>query len=114
MTTARGRIMPNETISSSFPASQQDVNNLKQTATDAAKDLSTTASGHVAKAGRQLKDLAGHAQEETAQNLDQVKVSLANVLESARDYAAERPFACIGAALALGLFIGFTRRRSND
>jgi hypothetical protein len=54
--------MNNETQHSSFPATQQDISNLKQTATDAVNDLNSTAAVHASKAKSQVKDLVGHFQ----------------------------------------------------
>jgi len=102
--------MPNETPQSSFPASRRDVTDLKQTALDAAEDLSSTASAHASKAKRQLDKLAGHVQKEGGEQLDQVTGKLCDVLDSAREYASERPFACIGVALAIGFLLGLSRR----
>src|ERR1700761_379933 len=102
--------MPDETPSSAFPASRQDLSNLKQTAVDAAKDLSSTAVVHATKAKGQLKDLAGHVQEEGGTHLDQVKVKLSDVVASAQEFAAERPFTCIGAALAVGFLFALAAR----
>src|SRR5271156_6274746 len=65
--------MPDETPNSSFPATRQDLSNLKQTAVDAARDLGSTASVHAAKAQGNLKELASHAREESGDHLDQVK-----------------------------------------
>jgi ElaB/YqjD/DUF883 family membrane-anchored ribosome-binding protein len=105
--------MSNENPSSSFPASRQDVSNLKQTALDAAEDLSNNASAHASKAKRQLNKLADHVQKEGGEQLDEVKGQLTDLLDSARDYASARPFACIGTALALGFLIGLSRRGSS-
>jgi ElaB/YqjD/DUF883 family membrane-anchored ribosome-binding protein len=102
--------MSNQTPSSSFPSTQRDISNLKQTATDAASDIGNLATEHVSKAKGQLKDLAGHVQEEGGQQLDQVKGQIYTVLSAARDYASERPLACIGVALAVGFLFGLTRR----
>ncbi len=103
--------MPDETPSSSFPATRQDLSNLKQTAVDAAKDLGSTASVHAAKAKSQFKDLAGHAQEEGSEQFDHVKVKFSDVLNSLRHFASDRPFACIGTALAVGFVFGLSSRR---
>ena len=105
--------MNNETIRSSFPATQQDVSNLKQTATDAVNDLGSTASVHASKAKSQIKDLVGHFQDEGSEQLDQAKGKLLDVVNSARDYASERPLVCIGVALAVGFLIGLSRRASS-
>jgi len=105
--------MANEAFKSSFPASQQDVINLKQTASDAVNDISSAASSHLGKASRQVNQLAKHVRKKGSEHFDQVKVSLDKVIESARDYAAEHPFRCIGAALTFGLLIGLSRRRKR-
>ena len=105
--------MNNETLRSSFPATQQDVSNLKQTATDAVNDLGSTASVHASKAKSQIKDLVGHFQDEGNEQLDQAKGKLLDVVNSARDYASERPLVCIGVALAVGFLIGLSRRVSS-
>jgi ElaB/YqjD/DUF883 family membrane-anchored ribosome-binding protein len=102
--------MPDETPSSSFPATRQDLANLKQTAVDATKDLRSTAAAHAATAKGQLQDLAGHVQEEGGAHLDQAKVKFSDVLGCARDFASERPFVCIGTALAIGLLVGLGSR----
>ena len=101
--------MPNQSPSSSFPSTQKDISNLKQTATDAASDLASSVADHASKAKGQFKELAGHAQEEGAEQLDQVRGQLCNVLGAARDYASERPLACIGVALAVGFLFGLAR-----
>jgi ElaB/YqjD/DUF883 family membrane-anchored ribosome-binding protein len=102
--------MNNETIRSSFPATQQDVSNLKQTATDAVNDLGSTASVHASKAKSHIKDLVGHFQDEGGEQLAQAKGKLLDIVNSARDYASERPLVCIGVALAVGFLIGLSRR----
>ena len=104
--------MPNESrISSSFPASRQDVAQLKQTAIDAASDLTSTASVHADKAKSHLKDLAGHVQEEGSDQLDQLRARASDIVAIARDFAVERPLLCVGVALAVGFIFGATRRR---
>jgi ElaB/YqjD/DUF883 family membrane-anchored ribosome-binding protein len=105
--------MPNNIDGSPFPTSRQDVSNLKKTAIDAARDLSSTASVHAEKAKGQLKELAVHAQEEGGAHLNDVKGKLADVANSAREYVLARPLACVGVALAVGFLIGVTRRGSR-
>jgi ElaB/YqjD/DUF883 family membrane-anchored ribosome-binding protein len=105
--------MSNETLTSSFPATQQDISRLKQTAIDAATDLGGTASVHASKAKDQLKDLAVHAREEGYEQFNQAKGKFSNLVNLARERASERPFACIGAALAIGFLIGLTRRSGS-
>jgi ElaB/YqjD/DUF883 family membrane-anchored ribosome-binding protein len=105
--------MNNETLRSSFPATQQDVSNLKQTATDAVNDLGSTASVHASKARSQIKDLVGHFQDESGEHFNQAKGKLSDVVNSARNYASERPLACIGVALAVGFLFGLSRRASS-
>ena len=102
-------IMSNQSPSS-FPSTQRDISNLKQTATDAASDIGNIVADHASQAKGQFRDLAGHVQEEGADKLDQVKGQLCTVLSAARDYASDRPFACIGVALAIGFLFGLTRR----
>jgi ElaB/YqjD/DUF883 family membrane-anchored ribosome-binding protein len=99
-----------------FPTSRQDLANLKQTAFDAAADLSSTASVHAGKARSQLNELAGHVREEGRDQLSLVKGSLEDVICSARDYVSARPLAALGIALGIGFLIGLSRRRgsSND
>ena len=102
--------MPDETSPSTFPASRQDLSNLKQTAVDAARDLGSTAAVHASKAKGQFKDLAGHVQEEGGSHLDRVKVKLSDVVDSARQFATGRPMTCIGTALAAGFLLGLSAR----
>ena len=92
-----------------FAATRQDLTNLKATAIDAAKDLSSTAAVHAEKAKGQLKELAGHARQETGEHVDQVKVHLDDVANTVRGYIAERPLAAVGIALGVGFLIGLTR-----
>jgi len=101
--------MQNESVSSPFPATRQDISNLSKTATDAAKDLSSTASVHAEKARGQFKDLATHAQQEGSEQLDQAKGKLVDVANSARDYFAARPLASVGVAFVAGFLIGTFR-----
>jgi ElaB/YqjD/DUF883 family membrane-anchored ribosome-binding protein len=100
--------MSNETTT--FPASKQDLSNLKQTATDAVNDLGSTAAVHASRAKGQFQDFAGHVQEEGGRQVDQAKEKLGDVVTSIRDYASARPLACIGMALAFGFLFGLTRR----
>jgi len=105
--------MNNETHRSSFPATQQEVANLKQTATDAVNDLGSTASVHASKAKGQIQDLVGHLQDEGGEQLDQAKGKLLDVVNSARAYVVERPLACVGVALAVGFLMGLSRRSNS-
>jgi ElaB/YqjD/DUF883 family membrane-anchored ribosome-binding protein len=102
--------MTNETTPTSFPATRQDLNNLKQNATDAARDLAGTAQVHAEKVGNNLRDLASHAQGEGWEQLDQVKVRCADLGNVLRSYVTERPLTSIGTALALGFLFGLSRR----
>jgi ElaB/YqjD/DUF883 family membrane-anchored ribosome-binding protein len=105
--------MSNQTPSSSFPSTQRDISNLKQTATDAASDLASSVADHASKAKGQFKQLAGHLQEEGAEQLDQVNGQLCSVFSAARDYVSERPLASISIALAVGFLFGLTRRTTS-
>lgn len=102
--------MTNETLESSFPQTRQDLSNLKKTAVDAARDISSKASEHAKTAQGKLQDLASHAQQEGTEQLDQVKVRFSDLADRVRDYAAARPFASIGIALAIGFLVGVSRR----
>jgi ElaB/YqjD/DUF883 family membrane-anchored ribosome-binding protein len=103
--------MPKGILSPLFPATQRDVSRLKQTATDAVNDFSSTATSHANKVSGQLQDLAGHLQEEGSANFDRAKGKLVGLVGVAREFANERPLVCIGAALAVGFLIGLSRRR---
>jgi len=105
--------MSDSTSTPRFPSSQQDIARLKQTAIDAVNDLGSTAIVHATKAGGQFRDLAGHVQEEGGEEFDRVRGKLGNIVGMSRNYVAENPLICIGAALTLGFFIGLTRRRRS-
>src|SRR5450631_3529468 len=100
-------------INESFPQTRQDISNLKQTAVDAAKDIGSTASVHAKKAQSNLKELASHAQEESFDNLNQVKSGFGDLTDQFRDYVLERPLASVGTALAIGFVLGFIKRGSR-
>lgn len=104
--------MPNEHIETPFRATQQDISNLKNTATEAARDLGSTASAHAAKAKDQARDLAKHAQEEGKEELDHAKVKLCDLANSARSYVSSRPMASLGIAVAVGMVMGAMFRGS--
>ncbi len=104
----------NDTTASSFPQTRQDLSNLKNTALDAAKDIGSTASVHAKKVQSNLQDLAANAQKEGGEQLGQVKTSLANLGDSARDYISTRPLAAIGVALAVGFIFGSFRSSKNS
>ena len=93
-------------VAESFPQTRQDLSNLKKTAVDAARDIGSTASVHAKTAQSHLQDLASHAQKEGGQQLDQVKVTLSDLVEKLRAYVASRPFTSMGAALVVGLLMG--------
>ena len=105
--------MPNDIINS-FPETRKDVNNLKETAKDAAKDLASTASTHVSKARGQVQDLASHAQSEAYDQFGQVRGKVSELADTARDYVLARPLTCLGVALAAGFLFGLSRRGSRD
>jgi ElaB/YqjD/DUF883 family membrane-anchored ribosome-binding protein len=100
-----------ETAATHIDKAKQHVSDLKETAVDAARDLKSTAAGHVDKAKGQFRDLAGHAQAEGTEHLNQVRGQLGEVTDSARAYIASRPLAAVGVALAIGVVIGLSRRR---
>jgi ElaB/YqjD/DUF883 family membrane-anchored ribosome-binding protein len=93
-----------------FPATQQDVSRLRQSATDAVNDFGSTAVSHASKVQGQLRDLAGHARDEGSQQLSQVRTKVSDLASIAVDFATERPLVCIGAALLIGFLFGLSRR----
>ena len=95
----------------SFPESQQDISRLRQTATDAASDLSSTLAVHSDKARGQLHELASHVQQEGSQQIERLREKLSDVTGATRNYVADRPLTCLAAAFAIGLLIGFSRRK---
>ena len=127
--------MPDESSPQSFSATKQDVNNLKQTAGeaardigdtaakhadklkqnvgDAARDLGDTAAKHVDKAKGQAKELARHAKEEGQDQLEKVKGNFNDVVEAASGYVKERPLQCVAGALVVGFLFGISRRGSR-
>jgi ElaB/YqjD/DUF883 family membrane-anchored ribosome-binding protein len=100
-----------DTASQHLDKAKGHVSDLKSTAVDAAKDLKSTAAGHVEKAKGQVRDLATHAQEEGAEQLQQVRGKVDDVADSARAYISARPLASVGIALAVGFLFGLARRR---
>jgi ElaB/YqjD/DUF883 family membrane-anchored ribosome-binding protein len=101
--------MPHST--SPFPSTQGDIARLKQTAIDAVNDLGGTAAVHGTKTKGQINELTGHFQEESGTQIDQVRRRANDFFNAGRDFVSANPLTCIGAALALGFFIGLTRRR---
>jgi len=96
-----------------FPATQKDVSRLRQSATDAVNDFSSSAATHANKVGGQLADLADHLQTESRKHLDRVKGRALDYARTGRDLAREHPLACIGIALAVGVLIGWSRSRRS-
>ncbi len=105
--------MPNDT-SNSFPQTRNDVNNLKETATEAAKDLASTATTHLNKARGQAQDLASHAKSEAYDQVGDLQGKVGDLATAARDYVVARPLTCLGTALAIGFIFGLSRRGSRD
>ncbi len=102
--------MTNQTQSSPFPATRQDLTELKKSATDAAEDIAGTAGGHVGKVKSQLDKLASDARQEGREELDQIRVRVGDLGGVLRAYVADRPLASVGAALAIGFLFGLSRR----
>ncbi|HUB66940.1 MAG TPA: hypothetical protein VL981_05590 [Candidatus Methylacidiphilales bacterium] len=96
----------------SFPQTKQDIQNLKQLTADAAKEIGDTASIHAGKARVQLGELAGHAKEETLDQVNRVGGGLNEVVNSARVYISARPLASMAVAFSLGILFGFSRRNA--
>jgi ElaB/YqjD/DUF883 family membrane-anchored ribosome-binding protein len=95
----------------SFPNTRQDIENLKQTTLEAAKDIGNTASVHAQKARTQVRELASHAKEETLDQLNRAQGSFSEILDSVQNYISARPLASIAVAFGVGLVLGFNRRR---
>lgn len=108
--------MSNPFRSSFFPESQQDIERLKQTATDAASDLSHTTATHATKVGENLRDSSEHAREESGVQIKQLAQQLDRLANTARTYAARRPLTCLGVAVGIGFLLGWsaTRRTRDD
>ena len=100
-----------DTASTHLEKAKENVGELKATAIDAARDLKSTAAGHVDKAKGQLRDLAGHAQEEGTNQLHQMRGQFDDVADSTRAYISARPLASVGVAIAVGFLFGLSRRR---
>src|ERR1700733_6195951 len=103
--------MSNETLAKSFPATQQDISELRKTATDAAADLTSTAAAHASKAKGQLRDLAGHARNEGMDQFEQMKEKFGTLAATGVEYIIQRPVTCVGVALFVGFLFGLSRRR---
>lgn len=99
-----------ESSSTSFPATRQDISKLKDTAKQAAQDLRSTAAEHAEKTRGQLSDLATHAQQEGAQQVEQMKGQMSDLADAFREYASARPLATLGIAFAVGFLFGRSRR----
>ena len=107
-------IMSKGIMSPFFPATQKDVSRLRQSATDAVNDFSTSALTHANKVGGQLVDLADHLQTEGRTHLHRAKGKVADLARTGRDLVREHPLACIGVAVAVGILIGWSRRSSSS
>jgi ElaB/YqjD/DUF883 family membrane-anchored ribosome-binding protein len=96
-----------------FPETKKDLNEIKKTATDAGRDLASTASVHAEKAKSQLSDLSSHFQQEAPDQLNQVRASFGEVVKSGLEYVSAKPVQSLGIALGIGLIIGFLGRSSS-
>ena len=101
--------MQNENPTVPFQSTKNDLNKLKDTAVEAARDLGDRATHHAEKAKSDFSTLAKDAQEEGKQEVDKAKVKLADIFSCTKNYVAERPLAVIGTALAIGFFLGSFR-----
>ena len=106
--------MNKENLETPFPKTRQDLSDLKDNATSAAREIGSTASNHVEKAKGQVNDLATHAKKESHAQLDQVRVSVSELGDKVRDYVSARPLAAIGTALAVGFLVGLSRRGARQ
>jgi len=106
--------MSNESRSSSYTATLQDISRLKQTATDAVNDMSGSPSTDGTGNKSQLRELVGRFQEEGSEHLQEITGKLSDLTNTTRIYISKRPLFCVGAALTIGFLIGLGRRRSRD
>ncbi|MEI9999595.1 MAG: hypothetical protein WDO13_10730 [Verrucomicrobiota bacterium] len=74
-------------------------------------DFSSTATTHANKVGSELHELAGHLRDESGRHFARARGRVVDLAVAARDFASDRPLVCIGAALAIGFLIGWSRRR---
>ena len=95
-----------------FPETKKDVNELKKTAVDAARDIGSTAAVHADKAKSQACDLVSHFQEEAPAQINQVRASFNDVLQSGLEYVSARPAQSLMVAIGVGVAIGFLSRSS--
>jgi ElaB/YqjD/DUF883 family membrane-anchored ribosome-binding protein len=93
-----------------FPNTRQDIEKLKQTTVDAAKDLGSTAAVHAQKARGQLGELAGHAKDEAADQLNRAQGTFNDLALATRDYVTARPVTSLAVAFGVGLLVGLSRR----
>lgn len=105
--------MSRESLTQSFPATQQDISHLKKTATDAVADLTSTAAAHASKARDHIKDLASHAREEGGEQFEDMKDKFGTLAATAVEYVSQRPVTCVAAALFVGFLFGLSRRRRS-
>jgi ElaB/YqjD/DUF883 family membrane-anchored ribosome-binding protein len=98
-----------------FSTTQQNLNDLKDTALDASRDLGKTALDHAGRAKSQLTKFASDAKSDAMDQLDQVRGSAAEVMDTALEYVSARPLASLGIVLGVGVLIGLAfRTRKND
>ncbi len=100
-----------DTAATHLDKAKGHVAELRTTAVEAAKDLKSTAAGHAEKAKGQLRDLGTHAKAEGAEQLKQVRGQFDELADSTRAYISARPLAAVGVALAVGFLFGLSRRR---
>ncbi len=101
-------------LSPLFPTSQRDVSRLRQSATDAVSDLSSTAAAHANKVGNHLSRLADDLQKEGRTHFNRAQGRALDLARTSQQFARENPVACIGIALAVGFLIGWSRRRRSS
>lgn len=93
-----------------FSETKNDLNDLRKTAVDAARDIGSTAAVHADKVKSQASDLVSHFQEEAPAQLSQVRASFEDVLKSGFEYVSARPASSLLVALGVGVAIGFLAR----
>jgi ElaB/YqjD/DUF883 family membrane-anchored ribosome-binding protein len=97
-----------------FSETKKNIGELQDTAVDAAQDLMSTAAVHAGKARDQVSNLACHFQDEAPEQLNRVRASLGEAIQSGLDYVSEKPAVSLAVAIGAGLLIGLLMRSGGN
>ncbi len=104
------RIMSRGFLTTFFSTRRDDVSRLRQSATDAASDLSNRTHGA-------LLDAADAFRHESRAGFDRAAAQFNELARSTRELARQRPLTCLAVVLAvgcgIGLLAGFSTSRSR-